>query len=199
MAKIGRPLVMSVDDRRQEIFNIAEKLFGEQGFEHVTMSQIAAAAGMSKKTLYVYFSDKRQLLESLVESSYIWSDDTITISDEPPMLALAHNLKRIVQHVLSERHIKLCRLAIAEHVQLEGSTAIFYEMGISTSRNHLIAALQNIPRDQYKLNFDAEVMADLLFGALIAKPFIDLLLIGQAQAQVNIEQKINHVDRKSVV
>ncbi len=50
-----------------EIFSIAEQLFGEKGFENVTMSEIATAAGMSKKTLYVYFSDKRELLISLVE------------------------------------------------------------------------------------------------------------------------------------
>ena len=71
MSKLGRPLVMSADERRKEIFTVAEQLFCEKGFENVTMSEIATALSMSKKTLYVYFSDKRELLKSLVSSSYI--------------------------------------------------------------------------------------------------------------------------------
>ncbi len=35
--------------------------------QNVTMAQIASEAGMSKKTLYAYFADKRALLNSLVE------------------------------------------------------------------------------------------------------------------------------------
>ena len=188
MAKLGRPLAMSADDRRKEIFNVAEKLFGEYGFEQVSMSQIATAAAMSKKTLYVYFADKKQLLQSLVASSYIWSDDVDAVQMADPVLALQQLLKHIVQHVLSERHIKLCRLAIAEHINIEGSTQTFYEMGILNSRNHLVGALQRIPTREYRLQFDAEHMADILFGAIIAKPFIDALIIGQAANFSHIEQ-----------
>ena len=187
MAKLGRPLAMSVDERRKEIFNVAEQLFGEFGFEHVSMSQIATAAGMSKKTLYVYFSDKKQLLQSLVASSYIWSDDKDSEQMTDPVLALGQVLHHIVQHVLSERHIKLCRLAIAEHINIEGSTQTFYEMGILNSRNHLVSALQKIPASACRLHTDAEHMADILFGAIIAKPFIDALIIGKNAQLSDIE------------
>ena len=191
MSKLGRPLAMTVEDRRQEIFNVAEKLFGEQGFEHVTMSQIAIEAGMSKKTLYVYFSDKRELLKSLVSSSYIWSDDQLVLEQSSPIEYLKQCLITIATHVLSERHIKLCRLAIAEQVNIEGSTQTFYEMGISTSRNHLMHAINQIPESQLKLQLSTEVMSDLLFGATIAKPFIDFLLIAKEVDFVEINNTIS--------
>lgn len=193
MIKVGRPLVMSAEDRRKEIFIIAEKLFGEKGFEHVTMAEIATEAGMSKKTLYVYFSDKRELLKSLVASSYIWSDNAFNDPNIDPIQSLKDRLKMVAVHVLSERHIKLCRLAIAERVGIDGLTDTFYEMGIATSRNHLIEAIKKIDRQHYVLDLDTDVLADMLFGATIAKPFIDLLFIDQQFEILMIHQQIDQV------
>lgn len=175
MTKIGRPIVMTAEQRRKEIFNKAEELFGQKGFEHVTMSEIAEAVGMSKKTLYVHFSDKRELLKSLVASSYIWSEDAFENRLDDPIAQLKQCLKMIANHVLSERHIKLCRLAIAEQVGIDGLADTFYEMGIATSRDHLIKSIQAIPSSNSILTLPAASLADMLFGASISKSFIDLL------------------------
>ena len=94
--------------------------------------------------------------------------------------------------MLSERHIKLCRLAIAERVGMDGLTDTFYEMGISTSRNHLIASIEKIESSRFVLKLDTNVIADMLFGATIAKPFIDLLLINKA---IHFECIHQHIDQ----
>lgn len=191
MSKLGRPAVMSADDRRKEVFIVAERLFGEKGFEHVTMAEIATEVGMSKKTLYVHFADKRELLKSLVASSYIWSEDAFNEAHLDPIVALKSRLNIIAEHVLSERHIKLCRLAIAERVGINGLSDTFYEMGIATSRNHLIEAIEKIDRKHFVLALEAEVLADMLFGATIAKPFIDLLFINKT---INIQLIFAQID-----
>ena len=191
MSKLGRPAVMSADDRRKEVFIVAERLFGEKGFEHVTMAEIATEVGMSKKTLYVHFADKRELLKSLVASSYIWSEDAFNEAHLDPIVALKSRLHIVAEHVLSERHIKLCRLAIAERVGINGLSDTFYEMGIATSRNHLIEAIEKIDRKHFVLALEAEVLADMLFGATIAKPFIDLLFINKT---INIQVIFAQID-----
>lgn len=190
MTKMGRPVVMTAEERRKEIFIAAEQCFGDKGFEHVTMSEIATQAGMSKKTLYVYFADKRELLESLVSSSYIWSADAFDEQGLNAKALLKRHLTTVAEHVLSPRHLKLCRLAISERVSIAGITDTFYEMGISTSRNHLIAAVKKIPSAQYILQLDADVLADMLFGASIAKPFVDVLLIENGVDLPTIYQRI---------
>ena len=70
----------------------------------------------------------------------------------------------------------------------------FYEKGIAKSRDHLIHTVSHIPSAQFVLNLNADIMADMLFGATISKPFVDLLFLNQQidMQQVNtaIEQSI---------
>lgn len=54
---------------RDEVMRRAWLLFGEQGFEATTVDQIAAAAGMSRRTFFRYFAGKDELvLERLQEA-----------------------------------------------------------------------------------------------------------------------------------
>ena len=53
--------------KRRQILDGARRLFMEMGFDGASMGEIAKAAGVSKGTLYVYFSDKSALFEAIVE------------------------------------------------------------------------------------------------------------------------------------
>lgn len=53
-------------DTRSRILETARDLFFSHGFARVTMDQIAATLGMSKKTLYKYFPSKEGLLRDIV-------------------------------------------------------------------------------------------------------------------------------------
>lgn len=51
----------------EEIIQIATKLFLTLGFKSVTMDDVAAKMGVSKKTLYKHFSNKEVLIEACVD------------------------------------------------------------------------------------------------------------------------------------
>jgi AcrR family transcriptional regulator len=53
--------------KRRQILEGAHRVFMELGFDGASMGEIAKAAGVSKGTLYVYFTDKAQLFEAMVE------------------------------------------------------------------------------------------------------------------------------------
>jgi AcrR family transcriptional regulator len=57
------------DRRRIEILDAAEALYSEQGWDAVTMDQIARRARLSRALLYVYFRDKADVHLALVERS----------------------------------------------------------------------------------------------------------------------------------
>jgi len=53
--------------KRRQILNGARRVFMDLGFDGASMGEIARAAGVSKGTLYVYFTDKSTLFEAIVE------------------------------------------------------------------------------------------------------------------------------------
>jgi TetR/AcrR family transcriptional repressor of mexJK operon len=54
----GRPKDL---EKRAAILNVAKRMFTTQGFDSTSMDAIAAAAGVSKLTVYSHFQDKEQM------------------------------------------------------------------------------------------------------------------------------------------
>ncbi|ABE40631.1 transcriptional regulator, TetR family [Rhodopseudomonas palustris BisB5] len=57
--------------KRRQIIKGARTVFLEQGFDGASMGEIARAAGVSKGTLYVYFTDKNSLFCEIIEQESI--------------------------------------------------------------------------------------------------------------------------------
>ena len=53
--------------KRRQIMEGARAVFLAQGFDAASMGEIARSAGVSKGTLYVYFDNKEQLFEAIVQ------------------------------------------------------------------------------------------------------------------------------------
>jgi len=57
------------EDRPQEICAAALEVFAEKGFAAAKLEEIARRAGVSKGTLYLYFSDKEAIFREVVRSA----------------------------------------------------------------------------------------------------------------------------------
>lgn len=55
------------EERRQEIFDAALKLFGEKGYEKTTITDIAKTIGVAQGLCYRYFPSKEALFDSAIE------------------------------------------------------------------------------------------------------------------------------------
>jgi AcrR family transcriptional regulator len=55
------------ESKRKKILEGARAIFFREGISSLTMDQIAARQGISKKTLYKYFTSKQELVEAAVE------------------------------------------------------------------------------------------------------------------------------------
>ena len=60
---------MTENDTKAKILDMTARLFEEQGLKF-TMDSLASALGMSKKTIYVHFPDKKTLLNEMVERTF---------------------------------------------------------------------------------------------------------------------------------
>ena len=52
-----------VEERRTAILEAALRVWGKRGFDGTSLDEVAAEAGLTKGTLYLYFPSKRALLE----------------------------------------------------------------------------------------------------------------------------------------
>lgn len=62
--RMGRP--PTVDNPRQRILDEAAKLFAEKGYETSSLSELAAAMGISKAAVYHYFDTKQQIYDAII-------------------------------------------------------------------------------------------------------------------------------------
>ena len=66
----GDAVPRSAEQTRLRILDAAYKLFRRQGYNRVTMDDIAEAAKLTKRTLYHHFNSKDQLLADVLESQH---------------------------------------------------------------------------------------------------------------------------------
>jgi TetR/AcrR family transcriptional repressor of mexJK operon len=64
-----KPLRQGSASKRAAILTGARELFLVEGFDRTSVDAIAAAAGVSKRTIYDYFGDKQALLLAVVQQS----------------------------------------------------------------------------------------------------------------------------------
>lgn len=65
-ASPGRPRASGIaaEDPREEIIQVATRLFAERGYERTSMTMLAEACGMKQSSLYYWFANKREVLRA---------------------------------------------------------------------------------------------------------------------------------------
>src|ERR1039457_6751085 len=87
------------DFRRDQVIEVARRLFGERGSTDVSMDDIAAEAGVARSTIYVYFANRDELLRACLKGMHEQLLDDIADcweQDGEP----AHRLERLIEGML---------------------------------------------------------------------------------------------------
>lgn len=176
-ARRGRPPACSEAERAQRILAAAEQVFTTAGYGASTMEAIAQAAGMSKRTLYGLYPDKRALLAAVTVAAddFPWEDSART--PLPDALAeLRHRLVASVGFALTPRQIRLTRLLIAEAAHAPDLANDFHERVMAKCQSYLIAAVeQAILAGAGPEGGDARSLALALLGAALSEIHLSAL------------------------
>jgi AcrR family transcriptional regulator len=108
--------------RRQDILNVAERLFAAGGDQLPSVSRIAEAAGLAKGTVYLYFGTKEEIFAVLLLEGWsrIIAAASHSLADETTAEhAAAHFLTRFVAELL--RNPDIMRLDAMGKAVLEGN------------------------------------------------------------------------------
>lgn len=105
------------DARPQEILDAALAVFADRGFAAASMEQVATRAGISKGTLYLYFSSKEDLFKAVVRAAIVPALEDAEVAadhDGPAMGILERLVGGIAARVLSSPAGVIPKLMIAE-------------------------------------------------------------------------------------
>ena len=60
-------IVKEADERKNEILDVAERLFGTKGFDGTSTTDILNEVGIARGTLYYHFKSKEDILDAMIE------------------------------------------------------------------------------------------------------------------------------------
>lgn len=99
----ARPRRLPPDQRRSQIVEAVNQVVAEYGVAGATVARIAAAAGVSEGTLYVYFQSREEMLMAALDRLFTQMADLIDAAPQGPAPEMLRDI--------AERHSELMRTA----------------------------------------------------------------------------------------
>jgi AcrR family transcriptional regulator len=125
---------MEKQARRAQVLRHAKRIFARKGYHRTNVADIISRARIARGTFYLYFENKKDLFEELLEQ--VVRELAIRIhriqmgpEEPPPADQLRANLRRVVNFVLSERDLTniLMSHALGFDPELDARIQSFYD------------------------------------------------------------------------
>ncbi|MBZ9677873.1 TetR/AcrR family transcriptional regulator [Mesorhizobium sp. ES1-1] len=140
----GRPAAGQDPVKRSQIIDGARRVFIDKGFEAASMNDITREAGVSKGTIYVYFANKEELFEALIEEERgtIFKNmyDLLDRSDDLRQTLVKFG-KVLSLKITSAKVIQAQRTVIGASDRIPDMGARFYERGPKRGHDKVVAFL----------------------------------------------------------
>ncbi len=135
------------EHRPAEILAAALDVFTDNGFAATRMSDIAARAGVSRPTLYLYFTNKEAIFVALVREHVgpmvAEAGAQLDSFEGSAKDLLSQVLRRFFSHVTRPAVTRILRLVIAEGPQFPELTDLYFSEVIEPGRSILGRVLKN--------------------------------------------------------
>jgi TetR/AcrR family transcriptional regulator, mexJK operon transcriptional repressor len=159
LRKRGRPTADERRARETEILTAALGVFLRSGYGASTVDELAAAAQVTKRTLYAYYGDKAGLFAAMVmQLAATVSLDATSDHDTLEILAA-----RIVSRVHSDELVGLHRLVIAESARFPELALILHRSG---DARHIARLAEHLRAERSPAR---EPLAEPLFSLLLGE------------------------------
>lgn len=137
-------------EKRRQILDGAREVFRAKGYEGASMDAIAKAAGVSKGTLYVYFTNKDELFEHLIteeKRSLAAALDAF----QPTEGSFRANLRSFAisfNHLLTtDSHMSSIRMVIGAVEKFPAVGALYFRLGAERGVTRLTDAFDQAMTD----------------------------------------------------
>ncbi len=159
-----------------QLIEAAEDIFLAKGYHTATMSDVAQAAGMSKKTVYKLIESKGGLFAALLD----YHQEKLLIpairEDWPIHEILVQNLLCLAQFLLSPQQIAIIRLIMAEYTHGKDFGRVFHQKRVMKGKLQLENCLTKIGPPLYDKLEDVRDMSGMLFGMALGEFHLGVLI-----------------------
>lgn len=106
-------IVKEAEERRNEILDAADELFGQKGYDGTSTNDILEKVGIARGTLYYHFKSKEDILDALIQRY------------EEQIYSAAANVAKDSSLPVTER---LIRVVLAMNISQDGGKALVEQM-----------------------------------------------------------------------
>ncbi|MBO9718240.1 MAG: TetR/AcrR family transcriptional regulator [Pseudoxanthomonas sp.] len=188
----GRPKDLG---KRASILEAAKRLFLEQGYQGVSMDQIATAAGVSKLTVYSHFGDKETLFSEAIAAKCqeVLPDELFVSPPEGPLdeqlRAIGHAFFALIT---SEEAISMHRMMNTPGTAENALRELFWNAGPRRVQEAFAQFLQ-ARVDQGQLRIDDAALASSQFFSLLKGELHPMMACGLC-TQPTPAEVARHID-----
>ncbi|PWJ17443.1 TetR/AcrR family transcriptional regulator [Jannaschia seohaensis] len=178
-----------------QVLDGARSVFMADGYEGASVDAIARAAGVSKATLYSYFTDKRLLFMEVAKAeccAQMEGADIVLCDMARPREVLTTAGHRIVDFMTSEFGQSIFRMCVAESDRFPELGREFYETGPKLLQARMVAYLRDAAAKGQLVIEDFELAADQ-FHELCKSTLFPELIFG-IRKSVSAEDKARVID-----
>jgi TetR/AcrR family transcriptional regulator, mexJK operon transcriptional repressor len=179
--------------KRRAILDAASTLFLREGYLATSMDQIAAAASVSKQTVYKQFAGKQSLFREIVTGTVAEVSDPVAerVASLPDSTDLAAGLQGLARALLAQviqlRVMQLRRLVIGEAGRFPELGRLFYDSGPGRTIDTLAATFEILAaRGKLRLQ-DPRLAAEHFNWLVMAAPLNRVMLCGDAELPVQAD------------
>jgi TetR/AcrR family transcriptional regulator, mexJK operon transcriptional repressor len=182
--------------KRRAIVDAATTLFLAEGYLATSMDQIAAAASVSKQTVYKQFADKQSLFREIVTATVARVSDPVaeqvaSLRDSDDLDTGLRDLARaLLAQVIQPSVMQLRRLVIGEAGRFPELGRLFYDSGPGRTVGTLAATFENLAaRGALRLE-DPLLAAEHFNWLVMSAPLNRVMLCGDAElpAQADLDR-----------
>nr|WP_250152373.1 TetR/AcrR family transcriptional regulator [Ancylobacter radicis] len=188
------PISIHGREKRGQILHGAREVFRASGFDGASMGQIARAAGVSKGTLYVYFSSKVDLFAALVteeceQTAEHCFDLDVDADVAASLTALGH---RYIRAMIEPSKISTVRMVVGVAEKFPEIGRIFLAASHERGVERLAAWLRaKIERGELEID-DIELAAWQFVIGCHARIVMPMFFGEEAASEAEIGRVVNH-------
>lgn len=187
------PSRMSVEDRRQQIVEVAARLFSQRGFRGTTTKEIALAAGVNEAIIFRHFATKSELYAAIIDRKAC-AGEVQALECEVEQLMQGRDDRRlfeaIARHILDlhEKDDTFMRLLMYSSLEGHELAELFFRNQVSEHFRHIAGYIEKRVAEHAFRPVDPMTAARAFIGMIVyqaqLKKFYPASCLGISNAEM---------------